>query len=804
MSTEAGVARNPAAGPAGQGVEPIPESSSFCIVHLSDLHVGKSFDEPLWKVVCDSVTSSPEAKPGMIIVSGDLVDGLRHLQRAVGLVDALARRMGGCRFIAVPGNHDVRFGGWFPALFRWARFTWGRVRRAWDVKHRMGHGFDIVPPVAIYVLDSNAEGYAAAGGVAKPEILEVANAVTNIRRDRYLFVYGPRVAVVHHHPLPVPRIREGRLVVDREEFMVLKNAGTLLAELARQDFDLVLHGHRHHDVVARWGYEEPSEGWHEIMVVGAGTATLGDPDPGHNSFNLVFVDRFARMRVKPVRFDAQRAPTLPLTAKGGIPVHSLDAHKAKIFRRATSRHEISIQQFERHAEIIEDGSALIRHVVRGLSLPPGGLHNGQALITGRSFSISTDVGRFSRKALEIDPEVTVEGITLGETNEEPTAAATSASRPARGNRIRGWIDLGEHATGGEPVTYGLRYVAQNSFFLTEWEAKEMKNEGAIDHFSAVINTPCERLVLRVGLAAGFDTTRPFVRVCAPFTLIGLEVDEERRVPIPAPPPGTPPWHEDKEMTRHEQGNLRLEEDGAWLLEVDHPLVGYKYSLNWKVHHHFEDIVDRKVAGMTTYLRERLLEGLGANAGASSAGRTVWTEVDRAMSPLLADLAHILGSPMIRGEELRLGLWAYDTDRVEVRQVFEISSTGIIPTSNRAVPLGEGPAGAAMKRRMPALYSRNLGSGEDVRSVDLFPFPEPQHATFHAILGVPWFHPSIDWTKDYRSPPSPKTTIGAITFASTAPDSRLHDLPEEEDWSSIVMLFQAAGRLVVDRVLEWSP
>ena len=226
------------------------------IAQLSDLHVGGARHLP--DALRTAIEEVNDARPDLVVVAGDLTDeGYPDQQEAAA--EALAELQ--CeRVVLVPGNHDAKHVGyiWFEETFG-ARETRLRERLA-DLD------------VALVAVDTS-----------KPDLDE-----GEVGREHYEwiaegFAGDPelRVFVCHHHLVPIP-------ATGREANQV-RDAGDVLALLARADVDLVLGGHRH----VPWVW--PLAG---MLLVHSGTAsTLRARGFRHPAYNLVEVDR-ERVRVE--------------------------------------------------------------------------------------------------------------------------------------------------------------------------------------------------------------------------------------------------------------------------------------------------------------------------------------------------------------------------------------------------------------------------------------------------------------------------------------------------------------------------
>jgi Icc protein len=218
------------------------------IAHLSDIHVGGSrYEDALLQTAIEEVN---EAKPNLVVVSGDLTGGgfedeFRGAKEALDAIEC-------SRVVIVPGNHDARNVG----DLRFEEYFCERYTH-----HRFScDGLD----VALVAADSS-----------EPDIDEGA-----IGRDRYGFLQTGfaedadlRVLVMHHHLVSVPG-------TGRERNQLL-DAGDVLALLRDSCVDLVLSGHRHVPYV--W----PIAG---TLIVHAGTSSTRRvrrfPDPAYNLLSI--------------------------------------------------------------------------------------------------------------------------------------------------------------------------------------------------------------------------------------------------------------------------------------------------------------------------------------------------------------------------------------------------------------------------------------------------------------------------------------------------------------------------------------
>ena len=243
----------------------MPQSDGFNIFHMSDLHFnGKNLE--LLKIVLHHLV---ESAPRYVFITGDLVEGPGDdLDIAVTMIRNALReveRFAGFRpeLKVVPGNHDFFYKG----TYGWRR-TWKFYRLF--TKQERSHGFSPEDMIAIATFDSNQileprgsiwrksvqlMRAMSHGLIIERDLDAFSEWTRQLRRspDGERYVQSFKVALLHHHPMPtkysfLPRMAD-------EAFMMLENAGALLYRLIQEDFDLIIHGHRHYPQFCRAVYK---------------------------------------------------------------------------------------------------------------------------------------------------------------------------------------------------------------------------------------------------------------------------------------------------------------------------------------------------------------------------------------------------------------------------------------------------------------------------------------------------------------------------------------------------------------------
>ena len=393
-------------------------SRRFRVVHLSDLHFGADFDPELWQYVVGQLQQ--DLSPvDLILISGDVVDspsffGLGMARQEIRKLERDLK----CGVIVIAGNHDMGLLGnlaiWpfsskfdivFDESYAWLfdrlpRFTVHAARswyRRWWTRSRWAFAFAVLRTLGLLrrrkavgdgLLDvpsagtpsgdaahalvvgfnSSRRAWLATGRVSEDDALRLDTQLATLRQLRDVRWMCPRIALVHHHVLPIPFSDVRESWTEFEPFLVLRNSGTLVRQLAGAEFDLVLHGHKHYWNAVRMEFDSPDKSSSVLAVIGAGSGTVRHDEPGRNSFNVIDLMPNGSIVHRPVFFGRG------MTAAAGIAMQSaaqprlmlpLPAVKRRALAKAIAMAGSCSDVIEREVDIDEHGSADYSVVVRG-------------------------------------------------------------------------------------------------------------------------------------------------------------------------------------------------------------------------------------------------------------------------------------------------------------------------------------------------------------------------------------------------------------------------------------------------------
>ncbi len=599
------------------------------------------------------------------------------------------------------------------------------------------------------LLDSTFRGSLASGFIDEREIYGIDAALESWRAPGELrSALALRLAVLHHHPLPLPYSIVAESLTSYEPFLVLRNAGTLLRELWKHDFDLVLHGHKHFHSFARVGYSAPrEEGTRSLSVLAAGSASVRHNAAGRNSLNVIEVHANGRVVIKPDFCGGG------MTSGGEPPVYvqPLADLKYRNFRRAREAQGLCARRVTRRVVVDAYGAGALELQVEGLRV------HGRHSTSARCHVFAVHPGRIDPGAVELDSAQP--GLVLSCQSTEPTSELVC--RVTLGGRLE---------PDAEPASYALRFDTPNGFFANRWEAEEGAQESLGDSVRAHVGYPVEELVIDLtlpawtgptdaSLAAGAQAGQPWVRCLMPCDYPALKLDDQREVVAQTQ------FELDGEMTAHEAGSLMSLGERRFILRVPYPMVGYTYELRWTLPH--MPLRSALVVGQTSDLRGVLLDYRRERlAGREPTGADA---IRALLGKLLEDLKRLFGSA-VRDERLALGLTAYDAATHALVQVEGVRNWERPPDLAFAIPFGEGLAGAVFKQRRALLYVRPELQHSRGGRVYLHDDDDEQRARTHyeAMLAVPLVHPACP----AGAAVDPREVVGTLSFGSDSPSSGL--------------------------------
>jgi len=233
------------------------------ILHISDLHFGATdvIKYGAIRALIDKV------RPDLLFITGDIVNYPRrkYFLEAAKFVEFCRDK---CQQVfVIPGNHDAMFGG---VSLRGFRKYLGASEFAEFVNVK-GAGIG----VAIFGFNSTCSPFpnpfmVHSGKIDSSQLQWFKTQKQELIRQAGAFSYESalKFVLIHHHPLPT-------LLSQAERLVYLKNSGELLNTLAKEQIDIIFHGHQHDPCDFSINY---NQGGDEdlFMILSAGTAMKSD------------------------------------------------------------------------------------------------------------------------------------------------------------------------------------------------------------------------------------------------------------------------------------------------------------------------------------------------------------------------------------------------------------------------------------------------------------------------------------------------------------------------------------------------
>ena len=267
------------------------EKEFIKIAHLSDLHFTPEKEgASCYKSV---QTDLLNLKPDLIVVTGDLADNERltlnnsNLRKSFEIAkNFLISLCNGCnleqkeRLFVVPGNHDYRYKG---CLNFWSKVSSEIFKEVFKDFFQSKY----IPDINLIVgcFDSNITNHTVNFSTGEV-LIEEFNRFNEWKSQYKEFATAKKIALLHHHPMPICRAETTGDLIDRPEFLLLRNGGTFMREMLKNGIRLIFHGHEHQRGVSKASFPIGSDIFRNIGVISA--ASIGKKKKDEEfSFNVV-------------------------------------------------------------------------------------------------------------------------------------------------------------------------------------------------------------------------------------------------------------------------------------------------------------------------------------------------------------------------------------------------------------------------------------------------------------------------------------------------------------------------------------
>jgi hypothetical protein len=444
---------------------------------------------------------------------------------------------------------------------------------------------------------------------------------------------------------------------------------------------------------------------------------------------------------------------------------TIESTNRRAFIRAYQRYPIYCRQRVYHFEVSELGDFTLHHHTEGLRALRG---NGEYRRRPHVLSIPPH-GRLALD-LQLDEESRAAGYTI-----DPVQPGSADKRRA--------VVLPQDLIGDREASYIVSHTSANSIVMTRWEAderaraveragKQRREDWDQEGVGCYVSHPVEKLHFKVSLPTSLAEVRPYVRCDRQRGFPNLKITEWGDAEVT--PAATFDIDTDMEVEEGRAPHYNPA-DGMWHLEINRPVVGYRYRIRWSTP---GVAPDEPVHGETLQWRELLLAMADRPQPTPADGRA------QHVFGLLADEFEKRLGWGGAGEERSVELFVYDSAKVALRPAACRNSQP--PHQNWRdflIPLGDGIAGAAFQRRSIVPWAMQGGGTPFIK-----PIPNPNfEVELRSILAVPVYHPQ----EQDKPRPSPWGTIGVVSFASSSPASKIPRLlnkklsPEDDETLTIL-------------------
>ena len=501
--------------------------------------------------------------------------------------------------------------------------------------------------------------------------------------------FSPRVAVIHHHPLPIPysNVKEG--VTSYEPLLILRNAGTLLKELLKCDFDLILHGHKHYHSYSKISYGEQLDLELGIVVLSAGSATIRYNEAGRNSINMIDIHPNGRISTFANYFGGGQSldKENKNSSLESTFIHSIHSHKIRNYKRAKALQMIGCDLYERKIKIDEVGTARIVTKVEGFNV------YGSYSTDERSFIVKSPRGFLPPQYLKLYETKSSRSFTLI----SPSRIAIEPSKS-----LKCTINFGRLISSGtDPVDYGFYLVAPNSFCQTAWECAQFNIDNNEEFTGIIVKYPCKLLRVSIQLPDRIENPSPYITCEMPEEYPNLTINNDNEIEASSVEKGQ--YKIDSEMTDYESSNLIESGNKKWTFEVKYPIVGFFYKIRWRVSEADDNLVKKSIIGETESLTN-VLKNYRTLRMENKDNNGI-KKIRKTLHDLMDFFIAKFKSRFDCEEVFELGLYVFDKDSRNIILIDSVTSIKSEPNWEFSIPFGDGIRGASFKKRQPFLYEK---------------------------------------------------------------------------------------------------
>lgn len=577
-----------------------------------------------------------------------------------------------------------------------------------------------------------------------------------------------KVAVVHHHPIPIPYASTDFVARIEESFMVFYNAGAFLRELGRHGCDLILHGHKHFAGFTRVVYDLPDRSRAEIGVLAAGSATHRAPsDRLGNEFNVIRIHDDGTTTIEQWYYAAG------VRRKDESRSYSLCSFDRLRERRnvvAMRRHGITIRRVRKIVRLTHYGYTEIEVHLEGCQVcSKDGLDRYRILL------------ETIRPAYTREPRI----LELPNGPKFPKMSIDEARSHLR--RLDCSINFGElrrTEDGQFDIGYSYRLMSGHALSLAEFQRKYAGQGLEWEYASVTSEEVADALKLTVEFPEDF-----------PMDILNHHGAEVHYIPNSGQELSAAQQHHDATSLIRDQ----VQRNGRGLeLEVVSPITDFIYRIRWNYKAPKQSVSkSRRVReGVLRCARESLI-GMAREAMEGPSPSPAYHGTVELLTAVLEDVMQ--NYPQTEPDEkLDISLLVFDDEQSVLR--FVATNTGSITNlfQETFVP-GEGCAGFSFEKNSVVFYDRAVSANtwhyitpDEISKERRGPTALIQH---EVLITIPWIDDETG------------ITLGVIAIGSMSRCSRLLNIfdiqegQQEEEKTRLINLTRTLGKAILGLINE---
>lgn len=657
------------------------------IAHISDLHftsTTKYEKEDVWKALTGDLQ---DKDADLLVVTGDIIDssvrdnfskdGITNaFETAKQFLLALCKELDiepTSRLVVVPGNHDYRLKGVVSphSKFRFLeKLKQMVVAPHFDLFYQSFKDYSdarFLPGLrcCLFTFDSNTTDLGlnlASGRITNEHLTSFVNLCKKWSAENAAeWRRCSKIALVHHHPMPIAETELKISFIESEGFHLLRNAGLFMTEMVNQRVDLILHGHKHYPALSQARFPSHDATAHTVSIIAAGSAsTHGHP---HTSYNLVTIFDDGGISVE------RRVREIASYSVGKSYPELLPYEQTRrvLFNRLAGAVKVRVKKYTR-IDSIKPGSGDDEMVekYRGVTTVSG----SPELYLGSHFA--SDSGFVSKPTLE-----------------SPTHQISWEPDPSPPGKGRIFF---EPPINNSPMDFDSKVNILNAMHFNEQDRLAIA-EDPLESSYATIQDACELFVFKVKFPESFSPKQPQVRV--------LNREGER---------------DDRERDYASSRFSSFPDDRTAVLIVDYPLPGYVYEIVWGLPETEVEELQLNNADRLwgDEIRARLLELTLDQPATQRVLESLKTKLDNATA----------NSKPVGARDLEVVLHVYDREKHGLVCV-GASAAGPARTQllNGLIKVGVTAIGQAYRRREHMKWVRGQNRGlDDAEFLDFDPNP----------------------------------------------------------------------------------